>query len=338
MGFRLQKRLKLFGGFGLNFSKSGISSSVRGPSASVGTKRYSIRTGIPGLTYVGGYSKKRKKHSSYSDPATNAKSLDPITSSIITIIATAIVLYPLYLLIDFIFPSFATIYKIIAFIVIGLEVLYFVFLIIGYFMEHTESTADMAHTDTFEFSNITERTEKGNNKVLNLDLSYAMTITNFCSEIEAIFIEFKNKYSIKNPFDKTISFPNATDDTFNTIPVFDICKAFDYLGIEINEEKKERDILLLCTGFFMIPKMEYDVLISDTAAIDKIKILSRDFICSINPLFPDQKFIGPSLLDKDIHLKTAYINKLKELLGVLTTIDFVLDKKENELLEILQGY
>lgn len=52
MGFRFYKREKLFGGLGLNISKSGISWSIRGKSGSFGPKRTSVRTGVPGLTYV----------------------------------------------------------------------------------------------------------------------------------------------------------------------------------------------------------------------------------------------------------------------------------------------
>jgi len=51
MGFRFQRRINLGGGAGLNLSKSGVSTSVRSRFASVGTRGFSIRTGIPGLTY-----------------------------------------------------------------------------------------------------------------------------------------------------------------------------------------------------------------------------------------------------------------------------------------------
>jgi hypothetical protein len=57
MGFRYQKRIKLGKGFGLNISKSGISPSYRSKSGSVSSKGYSVRTGIPGLTYRKGFRK-----------------------------------------------------------------------------------------------------------------------------------------------------------------------------------------------------------------------------------------------------------------------------------------
>lgn len=51
MGFRYQKRIKLGKGLGLNISKSGVKPSYRSKKGSISTKGYSIRTGIPGLTY-----------------------------------------------------------------------------------------------------------------------------------------------------------------------------------------------------------------------------------------------------------------------------------------------
>src|ERR1035441_9848794 len=57
MGYlRFYKRTKLFGGLGINWSKSGPSLSVRTPFGSIGTKGGSIRTGIPGLQYRFNYS------------------------------------------------------------------------------------------------------------------------------------------------------------------------------------------------------------------------------------------------------------------------------------------
>ena len=53
MGVRFYKRLG--GAAGFNISKSGISASVRTGMGSFGTKGYSIRTGIPGLSFRGSW-------------------------------------------------------------------------------------------------------------------------------------------------------------------------------------------------------------------------------------------------------------------------------------------
>ena len=51
MGFRFQRRVNLGGGWGLNASGSGGSMSYRTSSGSIGTKGFSLRSGIPGLSY-----------------------------------------------------------------------------------------------------------------------------------------------------------------------------------------------------------------------------------------------------------------------------------------------
>ncbi len=60
MGFRFQKQIKLGKGLGLNISKSGISSSFRTKRGTIGSKGFSIRTDIPGLTYRKTFSKSSK--------------------------------------------------------------------------------------------------------------------------------------------------------------------------------------------------------------------------------------------------------------------------------------
>lgn len=57
MGFRYYKRINMGKGFGSNVSKSGIRPSYRSKSGSVNSKGFSVRTGIPGLTYRKSFSK-----------------------------------------------------------------------------------------------------------------------------------------------------------------------------------------------------------------------------------------------------------------------------------------
>jgi len=51
MGLRIHKRINLGKGVGINISKSGISPSIRTKRGTLSTKSFSVRTGIPGLTY-----------------------------------------------------------------------------------------------------------------------------------------------------------------------------------------------------------------------------------------------------------------------------------------------
>ncbi|WP_410548875.1 DUF4236 domain-containing protein [Allomuricauda sp. M10] len=59
MSFRFNKRVNLGKGFGVHISKSGITPGVRGKRGSLSSKGYSIRTGIPGLTYRKTFSKSK---------------------------------------------------------------------------------------------------------------------------------------------------------------------------------------------------------------------------------------------------------------------------------------
>lgn len=61
MGLRYYKRIGGNKGWGINFSKSGISSSYRSQWGSIGTKGFSIKTSIPGLTYKTNWKSKGKK-------------------------------------------------------------------------------------------------------------------------------------------------------------------------------------------------------------------------------------------------------------------------------------
>jgi len=51
MSIRFQKRVEIAKGTGVNLSKSGASVSHRTKFGSIGTSGFSIRTGIPGLSF-----------------------------------------------------------------------------------------------------------------------------------------------------------------------------------------------------------------------------------------------------------------------------------------------
>lgn len=61
MGFRFNKRINLGKGLGVNVSKSGITPSYRTKIGSLSSKGYSVRTGIPGITYRKTYRKSKNK-------------------------------------------------------------------------------------------------------------------------------------------------------------------------------------------------------------------------------------------------------------------------------------
>jgi hypothetical protein len=59
MGFRIQKRINLGGGLGLNVGKKGVSTSFRGNGGSFSSKGYSVKTGISGVSYRGTFDKSK---------------------------------------------------------------------------------------------------------------------------------------------------------------------------------------------------------------------------------------------------------------------------------------
>ncbi|WP_025743177.1 DUF4236 domain-containing protein [Aquimarina pacifica] len=59
MSFKFYKRIKLSKGLGINISKSGISTSYRNKFGSIGSKGYSLKTGIPGLSYRKSFAKRK---------------------------------------------------------------------------------------------------------------------------------------------------------------------------------------------------------------------------------------------------------------------------------------
>ncbi|MEK6482390.1 hypothetical protein WJR50_32945 [Catalinimonas sp. 4WD22] len=58
MSFRFQRRKKINDWLGLNFSRSGVSPNIRTKIGSFSPRGFSFRTGIPGLSYRGSFSKK----------------------------------------------------------------------------------------------------------------------------------------------------------------------------------------------------------------------------------------------------------------------------------------
>ncbi len=55
MGIRFQRRAKLSGGLGINLSASGASPSIRTKYGSLSRRGFSLRTGIPGLSFRSGF-------------------------------------------------------------------------------------------------------------------------------------------------------------------------------------------------------------------------------------------------------------------------------------------
>lgn len=91
MGLRYQKRVDFGKGAGLNISKSGISASKRTKYGTIGAKGFSIRTGIPGLTFRSSWSGKK------STPAIQIISMFLVVVFFLIIIVYNILIFILWL-------------------------------------------------------------------------------------------------------------------------------------------------------------------------------------------------------------------------------------------------
>ena len=88
MGFRYYKRVSNSKGWGLNISGSGLSSSYRSKYGSIGSKGFSIRSGIPGLTFRSGWGSGKNK-------GTVAMIILAIMGTLFIVYSSIIVLYNL---------------------------------------------------------------------------------------------------------------------------------------------------------------------------------------------------------------------------------------------------
>ena len=57
MGFKVNKRIKIAGGLGVNVGKTKTSVSLRTKAGSVGSRGVSVKTGVKGVTYTAGKGK-----------------------------------------------------------------------------------------------------------------------------------------------------------------------------------------------------------------------------------------------------------------------------------------
>ncbi|MEQ9306005.1 MAG: DUF4236 domain-containing protein [Marinoscillum sp.] len=60
MSFRYQKRVNLGKGVGLNIGKKSISTSYRTKYGTIGSRGFSLRTGIPGLSFRSSWRKSKE--------------------------------------------------------------------------------------------------------------------------------------------------------------------------------------------------------------------------------------------------------------------------------------
>ncbi|MBK8487089.1 MAG: DUF4236 domain-containing protein [Bacteroidetes bacterium] len=314
MGFRFQKRIKLFGGFGLNISKSGISWSARGLIGTFGSKRISIKTGLTGLTYVSGRKIKRytkKKNEKIILPLNNKNfdksDTDSTQSNFFSKIINAVSL--------------------------------------GFWnVIHREDSLNFSKTNNQHLE--INPSQVSNNDIvinkspiaLNLEIAKVITIMNLSDEFKTILIKYKRRFPIVNPFYEIVSVQNDRKDTLETIPIFDICRLYSKYGKEIYNNSKETEAIIFITYCLTNSKTNLNQINIDSAELFNIRNIVSDFSFAINPIANDQLLIGPIILKNDPILYSLYLHKLKEVFGLISTLDYNVNKNENEIFDLLNSY
>lgn len=333
MGFRFQRRLRLFGGLGLNFSKSGVSWSIRGPGGSIGPKGYSVRTGITGLSYREGFKKK---------PLKKGTEDNPIISFLTYLTAGGIVLY-------FLFPELFDLLL----IVIGLIVVIILFLFIAQiFKKQKPSTANSSFNsdETIEYPEYIKEiklrrhtssashlsnTDIPNGKkyhTISLDNNIVVFISNMCNEIDEII---EDALTIQ----PVLAILQEKGVNLKDLVVFDLCKVFSYLDISVNNDRLERDILLVAIGCLKEPPITINLMNRSIVTQNQLIEEIDQVIYKPNPLGNELGKSPFSLLEilRPYPIYYSFKAKLYEFASLITTIDQSLTKNEKQLLEILKN-
>lgn len=328
MGFRFQRRVKLFGGFGLNFSKSGISWSLRESVGSIGSKGMRIRTGITGLQYVKGFKKKK---------GTNKKR-DEESSSINLIIFVVLIGFILY------FVS-AKIFHIYLFIVISLLSLFVLLRVIPIMFVSKKTNGN--HYGNFQSSDKNEffqkqevmfydHTSKNNfSNALSVDLEIKVIITlnNLCDDIMNILNEVSNDIGILNLI-------NNKFDNLKGSVIYDFCRVFYHLNIPIDRKSIPRDILLVSCGYFYEPRATQEILNNDENIYKELLESLKNIMYSPHPFSGDinkTPFVIPELLINHRDLFNKYKAILLEFTNLITTVDdFELSNNELKIIKLIR--
>lgn len=318
MSYRYQKRIKLFGGFGLNLSKSGMSWSVRGVGGSIGSKGYSIKTGIKGLTYRSAF---KKSDNNYQKK----------NSSIITVII-------LVVLFGIIFYIFSPWIFLVYFIIASIAILIFMSRGIVNKDDNEQNTYDPtinannnSESEPIPSSEISFKIPDISVNRINLDTEVIIYIDNLCGEIFDLI-------TIANKEPDILEQANNSFENLRTFVICDLSRIFYYLDISIYNSKVERDIFLVASGHFFEPEISVDILNNDIDCYERFVRIIDKYINSPHPLGLDisvTPFVLTELFKKNDSLLYEYKNKLRDFTALITTIDNKLSKKESKILEMI---
>jgi hypothetical protein len=255
MGLRFYRRTNLSHGLGLNFSKKGVSWSIRTKYGSFGPKGYSIKTGIKGLTYQKRYKKSSNTHSNRSKKNRYSNSALPIQN------------YSLHNIKDIRKHFFITIAFIIVVIEFGFLAAIIIFSIYAFFIDFNNkknNVQDKSEPNILNNHVIDDNNEFVANAKSNSKNSYEsvltnaqlITLENLCQELKFIA---ENLY-LENPLDPKLvnqAKINRPQILYHMYILHDICNIFYYLRIFISDDNLEKNIWFGSILWFLNNTSEY---------------------------------------------------------------------------------
>jgi hypothetical protein len=338
MGFRFYRRINFGSGFGINLGKRGASWSIRTKGGSFGSKGYSVRTPIKGLSYQKRFKKSYSKNSSYNNYSTETKSRSSNADLILgIIIIVALCIY------------FTTILWIIIAIIV-VAILY------SLFLPSTRPQKSNQINTTIETPNPTSsakiqkpiqaktlrttsaikidskacitKAEIVIDKLLNQ--SQLITLENICIDID----DFIDEVSYEKNSNTNLLQQYSTDQIRQLI-LHDICNIFHLLQTSLNDNSIEREIWFSIVFHFSAKSISYTTY--DELIIRKQiqKMVAPDFfVYSDIDKNPFTALLFLKEQNRPLYLK--YKRLLNDYVTLITTIDFDITINKRKLIHTMQ--
>lgn len=350
MGFRFYRRAKLFGGLGINFSKSGASWSVRTKAGSFSPKRASLRMGIPGLTYVVGIPRRKI----IPDEGINLISIigRVLWTCFYAFIGSAIVFvfYPqnwtaykhLVLLYIILVPCWPIVNLII-------RTITYVFGSLYDRWTTRERNVSVSHSEKIEqhISNKIHSSDNSNSissttnpqhysGILSSLFSWEIPIYNLINDI----LDKASKFNIESIKVNELIHENPVfkeqEDCVRVILAYDIVTTSEYLDITIENESIEALIVLFSIGIITERVLCFKLTETNINAFKKYyKILLKDKERYIIPN-NDNIFLSQKVYKNEPDKLLEYNNLFKQLLNFITSADSEITLREKELLNFIK--
>lgn len=338
MGFRFYKRINFGDGFGINLGKRGASWSVRTKGGSFGSKGYSVRTPIKGLSYQKRFRKSSSRHSSYNNYSTGIEST---TNNTGLVLGVGIIIFLCIF-------STTILYIVITFFV--LIILYSIFSLLTNnkkpnqtidttieTLNQTSSTIvhksiqpkTLSSTSAIKVDNTINviKPDIGIEKLLNH--SQLLTLENICIDIDN-FIDEITYEKKSNP----AILQQYSIDEIKQLILHDICNLFHLLQTSLNDNSIEKEIWFSIVFYFSAKSTSYTTYDEHIIRKKIQKLVAPDFFVYSN--IDKNPFTALMFLkeqDRPLYLK--YKRLLNDYVTLISTIDFDLTINERKLIQIM---